>query len=79
MINTIQQSLTNLLWNYLLHQHGHVSAVRIFSNLTRICVDMQRISTAINDVIQTRKDLIGVNQAFHHAILYECEVNRNYK
>lgn len=67
----IQNSYVTLLWNYLLHRHNSLDAIRIFSNLNGIYLRMQRISQAINTEIRTRNDLFALHQAFSRAVLID--------
>ena len=69
----IQNSYVTLLWNYLLHRHNSLDAIRIFSNLNGIYLRMQRISQAINTEIRTRNDLFSLHQAFNRAVMIENE------
>ncbi|CAF3566477.1 unnamed protein product [Rotaria sordida] len=73
-LNKIQHSFIILLWNYLSHRHGYFDAVRIFSNIICIYLQMQRISRAINHEIRTRNDLVDVNQALNRAIAFENDI-----
>ncbi|CAF2397911.1 unnamed protein product [Rotaria sp. Silwood2] len=73
-LNKIQHSFINLLWNYLSHRHGYFDAVRIFSNVICIYLQMQRISQAINHELRTRNDLNEMNQAFNRAIAFENDI-----
>lgn len=60
-----------LLWNYLLHRHDSLNAVRIFSNLNGIYLRMQRISQAVNAQIRTRNDLSSLHEAFDRAVIID--------
>jgi len=64
----IQDSFCNLLWSYLLHRHGPIDAVRIFSNTVRVYLQLQRTSRSINHLVRTRTDLKSMNQSFNQAI-----------
>ncbi|CAF1961849.1 unnamed protein product [Rotaria magnacalcarata] len=75
-INKIQNSFTTLLWNYLSHRHGCFDAIRIFSNLIYIYLQMQRISQAMNHEVQMRNDLVDMNQAFNQAIAFESDMEQ---
>jgi hypothetical protein len=44
----IQNAYIILLWKYLLHRHGFMESVRIYSNLTRVYLQMLRVGLAIN-------------------------------
>lgn len=67
----IQNSYITLLWNYLLHRHNSLDAIRIFSNLTGIYLRMQRISQAINTEIRTRQELFSLHEAFNRAVMID--------
>jgi hypothetical protein len=75
-LNRIQNSYVLLLWNYLLHRHGHIDCVRIFSNLIRIYLQMQRISQAVNAQLRTRDDLRALNQALTRATIADDDRSR---
>lgn len=64
----IQDTFCTLLWNYLLHRHGSIDAVRIFSNTVRIYLHIQRISRTINHIVRTQNDLKFMNQSFNQVI-----------
>lgn len=70
----IQDSFCHLLWSYLLHRHGLIDAVRIFSNTIRVYLQMQRISRTINHFVRTRDDLKIMNQSFNQAILLQNQL-----
>jgi len=72
ILNT-QNSYIDLLWNYLLHRHGDIDAVRIFSNLNGIYLRMQRISQAVNAEIRTRFDLTALHEAFNRAVIIDSD------
>ena len=69
----IQHSYVSLLWNYLVHRHGYIDAVRIFSNLTSIYLRMQRLSQAVNTQIRTRDDLSTLHEAFNQAVIIDSD------
>lgn len=73
-LNQIQDSFTSLLWNYLVHRHGSIDAVRIFSNLIRVFLQMQQFSRAINHLARTRRDLLVMNEAFNQAVVLETDI-----
>jgi hypothetical protein len=73
-MNKIQNSFTILLWNYLLHRHGYFDAIRIFSNLIHIYLQMQRITEAISYQIRTRSDLVVLTQALNRAVVFERDL-----
>ncbi|CAF0827520.1 unnamed protein product [Rotaria sp. Silwood1] len=73
-LNRIQHLFVDLLWNYLSHRHGYFDAVRIFSNIICIYLQMQRISRAINHELRTRNDLIEMNQALNRATAIESDI-----
>ncbi len=75
-LNRIQDSFTLLLWNYLLHRHGYINAVRIFSNFIRIYLQTQRFSRAVHQEVRTRMDLIPMNQALSQAAVFERDIVR---
>ena len=72
-IMEIQHSYTTLLWNYLVHRHGDVDAIRIFSNLNGVYLRIQRISQAVNRQIRTRDDLSSLHEAFNRAVMIESD------
>ena len=74
-IMKIQNSYVSLLWNYLLHRHGYIDAIRIFSNLNGIYLRMQRISQAVNAEIRTRFDLTTLHEAFNRAVIIDSDNN----
>jgi hypothetical protein len=73
-INQVQDSFTLLLWNYLLHRHGYIDAVRIFSNFIRIYLQAQRLSQRVSQEVRTRTDLIPMNQALNRAVVFERDI-----
>lgn len=73
-LNHMQDSFTILLWNYLVHRHGMMDAVRIFSNLIRVYLQMQHFSCAVNHEARTRSDLHVMNQAFNQAVVFEMDI-----
>ncbi len=72
----IQNSYVTLLWNYLLHRHGDIDAIRIFSNLNGIYLRMQRISQAVNTEIRTRNDLSTLHEAFNRAVIIDSDTKQ---
>ena len=76
-IYRIQDSFVTLLWNYLLYRHGYMGAVRIYSNLICIYLQMQRICRSINHKIRKRSDLQPINQILDQAIITENKINCN--
>lgn len=70
----IQDSFCNLLWGYLLHRHGPIDAVRIFSNTVRVYLQIQRMSRSISHLVRTRTDLKSMNQSFNQAIRLQNEL-----
>ncbi|CAF1388211.1 unnamed protein product [Rotaria sordida] len=72
-IRQIQDIYVTLLWKYLLHRHGDLSAIRIFSNLNGIYLRMQRLSQAVNTEIRTRNDLSIINEAFNRAVIIDSD------
>ncbi len=69
----IQHSYATLLWNYLVHRHGDIDAIRIFSNLNGIYLRMQRISQAVNAQIRTRNELSTLHEAFNRAVIIDSD------
>ncbi|CAF1575282.1 unnamed protein product [Rotaria sp. Silwood1] len=72
-IMKIQDTYITLLWKYLVHRHGDMGAIHIFSNLNGIYLQMQRISQAVNKQIRTRNDLSTLNEAFNRAVIIESD------
>jgi len=73
-INRIQNSFTILLCNYLSHRHGYCDAIRIFSNLIHVYLQMQRITGAITQQTRTRSDLAVMHQALSRAVVLERDL-----
>lgn len=73
-LSHLQDSFTVLLWNYLVHRHGTMDAVRIFSNLIRVYMQMQQFSRSINHLARTRSDLLIMNEAFNQAVVFEIDI-----
>ena len=74
-LNQIQNSYVLLLWHYLLHRHGFDDSVRIYANLVRAYLQMQRIAQAANTEIRTRHDLIDLNRAFNRAAILDDDMS----
>jgi hypothetical protein len=53
----IQSAYVTLLWNYLLHRHGYLGAVHIFSNLIHVFLKMQHVGSDIGIQVRTRADV----------------------
>ena len=71
IFNRIQESYVILLWNYLVHRHGDVDAVRIFFNLTRIFLQMQCFFDKVDAQIQMRADLLPLDQILSRASFFD--------
>jgi hypothetical protein len=54
----IQNAYVTLLWKYLLHRHGYMESVRIYSNLVHVFLHMLRIGIDINIRMRTQKELM---------------------
>jgi hypothetical protein len=54
----IQNTYVNLLWKYLLHRHGFMESVRIYSNLIHVFLHMLRVEVAINIRLRTQHELL---------------------
>ena len=70
-LNYVQNSYVSLLWNYLLQRHGFSESMRIFVNLIRIYLRMQRLAQAVNIGVRTRTDLTSLNESLNSAILFD--------
>lgn len=70
-LNEIQENFVVLLWKYLLHRHGQNDAVRIFSNLIRIYLEMQSLSHQVALQIRQRSDLSALSRALSQAVVFD--------
>jgi hypothetical protein len=57
----VQNAYVTLLWKYLLHRHGYMESVRIYSNLVHVYLKMQDVGFCINLQLRTRKDLMPIH------------------
>lgn len=51
----IESAYVTLLWKYLLHRHGLADAVRIFSNLIHVFLQIIRVGIDINLRLRTER------------------------
>jgi len=61
-VNDIQNAYITLLWNYLLHRYGNLSAVQIYSNLIHVFLKMQSVGFDIGIRMRTRNELMIIYQ-----------------
>ncbi|CAF3615648.1 unnamed protein product [Adineta steineri] len=58
----IQNAYVTLLWKYLLHRHGYMESVRIFSNLIHVYLNMLRVGLYINIRLRTQTDFLAAHE-----------------
>jgi hypothetical protein len=72
-----QNGYVNLLWKYLLHRHGLMESVRIFSNLICVYLKMQSVGYGIHVQLRTRKELVSTHDTLNKLIT--LDINENQK
>jgi hypothetical protein len=58
----VQNAYVTLLWKYLLHRHGFMESVQIYSNLVHVYMKMQRVGFGIYLRLISKKDLIPTHE-----------------
>jgi hypothetical protein len=66
-----------LLWNYLLHRHGYLGAVHIFSNLIHVFLKMQHVGSDIGIQVRTRADLLGTHETLKQLTTFDIQDRYN--
>jgi hypothetical protein len=72
-VQDAQSAYTTLLWKYLVHRHDQMEAVRIFSDLVRVYLKMQRVGYAIYSRLRS----LGELQTAHETLqkLVSLDIN----
>ena len=52
-----QNAYVTLLWKYLVHRHNAMEATRIFSNLVRVYLKMQRVGYGMYLRLKSQQEL----------------------
>ena len=62
-IGLVQNAYATLLWKYLLSRHQELGAVRIFSNLIRVYLQMQIVGFQIYTNLRSKQELVKTHEA----------------
>ncbi len=74
-VNDIQNAYITLLWNYLLHRYGNLSAVQIYSNLIYVYLKIQRVGSDIGIRIRTQNELMTIYQTTNQLLAHDIRNN----
>jgi hypothetical protein len=69
----IQNSYVTLLWKYLLHRHGFMESVRIYSNLVHVFLHMLRVGIEIDIRLRTQQEFLVTHTTLDQ--LAELDIN----
>ncbi len=69
----IQNSYVTLLWKYLLHRHGFMESVRIYSNLVHVFLHMLRVGIEIDIRLRTQQEFFVTHTTLDQ--LAELDIN----
>ena len=56
-VHEAQCAYATLLWKYLVHRHNDMEAVRIFSDLVRVYLKMQRVGYSMYSRLKSQQEL----------------------
>ncbi|UJR27536.1 hypothetical protein I4U23_008818 [Adineta vaga] len=68
-ISDRQNAYATLLWKYLLHRHGYMESIRIYSNLMHIYLNMLRVGLFINIRVRSQKELVTVHETLDRVVI----------
>lgn len=71
----VQENYVGLLWKYLCHRHTNCGAFRILSELSRVYLNVQRLTEKINEEIRTRPDLRPLEESLNRTVKIEIDEN----
>jgi len=69
----IQNAYVTLLWKYLLHRHGFIESVRIYSNLVHVFLHMLRVGIEIDIRLRTQQEFFVTHTTLDQ--LVELDIN----
>jgi hypothetical protein len=69
----IQNGYVTLLWKYLLHRHGFMESVRIYSNLVHVFLHMLRVGIEIDIRLRTQQEFFVTHTTLDQ--LAELDIN----
>ncbi|CAF1135369.1 unnamed protein product [Rotaria sordida] len=72
----IQNIYATLMWKYLLYRHGPMEAVRIYSNLILIFLNMLRVEISIHIRLQMEKDLAPLDKALDELVKLDINADQ---
>ena len=65
---TIENGYVTLLWKYLLHRHGSQQAIRIFSDLIHVFLQMIRVGVDINTRLRTQPEHLPAHETLSQLV-----------
>ncbi|CAF0804194.1 unnamed protein product [Adineta ricciae] len=74
-----QNAYVTLLWKYLLHRHGDIESVRIYSNLMRVYLNMLRAGLLVNIHVRSHRDLLPAHETLDQAAILDTNSNSERK
>ena len=66
-----QNAYVTLLWKYLVHRHHAMEAARIFSNLVRVYLKMQRVGYGIYSRLKSQQELRTAHETLQQLVTLE--------
>ena len=64
----VQNAYTTLLWKYLIHRHGEMESIRIYSNLVHVYIKMQSVGFGIYIRLRTQQSLLETDQVLSELV-----------
>ena len=67
-VRQVQNAYTTLLWKYLIHRHGQMESIRIYSNLVHVYIKMQTVGFGIYNHLRTQRDLVPTHETLNKLV-----------